>query len=235
MFWNRDEPRATPLPPTPAARFCIMRAGEPPRWQIREPDRDGAQVGESYDSEPEARQAVEGIARQRPGGGIVVIYDVDHNYYASMVVRRFRDITPILFSYPLIGKLLALASLVAVFVGSLLVNFDTDFLLDHIDAIVIAASLLITIGFAVIAQVMMDRRTIWELQVDIVSKIIGMVLMALFTFVLALGYLFPWSPSRLIFGSFLLGAAVLTVSGTYVFAIAAFHYMRDSRVHQVVG
>ena len=233
MFW-KNKARATALPPRPAARFCILRAGEPPRWQIREPNRNGAQIGESYDSDSEALQAVTRIARQRSGGGIVVIYDSEQNYRASKVVRRFRDIMPILFSYPLVGKLLALTSIIAVFIGSLLANVDNDFLLDHIDAIVIASSLLITIGFAVLAQVMMDRGTIWELQVDIASKIIGMALMALFTLTLALGYLFPWSPLRLVMGTFLMGAVVLTVSGTYMFAIAAFHYMRDSRAHRIV-
>ena len=145
-----------------------------------------------------------------------------------MTVRRFRDIEPIFFSYPLVGKWLALAVLIAVFAGSLLLNIDTDFLLDHINAILIAASLLITVGFAVIVQVMMDRSTIWELRVDIVTKIIGMILMALFTLILALIYLFPWSGLRLVMGTFLMGAAVLTVSGTYTLAIAVFHYMRDS-------
>lgn len=232
VTWWRSTPEPVPLQPHAAARFCVAPSDDSEQWRILKPTLAGQLVGESYDSCDEAIDAARRLSREEPGGGIIVIYDEYQNQTSSLIVRRLRDFMPVMSTYPLAGVPLLLVAAAAVVLGVVILGIDPNYLEQHVSAILIAVSLLISVGFAIVLGVMIDRRTIWALRVDMVCKCSAMNLMALVTLVSALLYLFPWNPLRYVSGTSLMSAATVTISGIFKLIPAAFHYTRDSTTLQ---
>ena len=220
------------IPPEPAVRYCVVpTGGAQEQWRLLQPNIRGTQIGE-YNSEEDAIERAVEAARSQERGAIIEVCNENRDLISFRIVHREGDTRAILCSYPIAGGISYACVITATVLASIFLQIDEDFLKPYVGAVLIGVSLMVTAGFGVLAAVTMDRRTHWVLQANAAAKSIAMIIMSLITFFSTICYLLPWKLAKIISGFFVIGSAIVTVSGVGALAIALLHYMRDSREHR---